>query len=46
MTAGKHPLFWIDKLNVPRSTISAVTHVDYSARLQTVSIKIIRAIMR
>jgi carbamoyltransferase len=26
----------IDKLNVPRSTIPAVTHVDYSARIQTV----------
>ena len=26
----------IEKLNVPRSTIPAVTHVDYSARLQTV----------
>ena len=29
-------LFGIDKLNVPRSTIPAVTHVDYSARVQTV----------
>ena len=29
-------LFGIDKLNVPRSEIPAVTHVDYSARLQTV----------
>jgi carbamoyltransferase len=29
-------LFGIDKLNVPRSDIPAVTHVDYSARLQTV----------
>ena len=29
-------LFGIDKLNVPRSTIPAVTHVDYSARIQTV----------
>jgi len=28
--------FGIDKLNVPRSTIPAVTHVDYSARIQTV----------
>src|SRR5262249_57229890 len=26
----------IDKLNVPRSSIPAVTHVDYSARIQTV----------
>ena len=32
-------LFGIDKLNVPRSTIPAVTHVDYSARVQSVSAK-------
>jgi len=30
-------LFGIEKLNVPRSTIPAVTHVDYSARIQTVN---------
>jgi carbamoyltransferase len=29
-------LFGIDKLNIPRSSIPAVTHVDYSARIQTV----------
>ena len=29
-------LWGIDKLNVPRSTIPAITHVDYSARVQTV----------
>jgi carbamoyltransferase len=29
-------LFGIDKLNVPRSEIPAITHVDYSARIQTV----------
>jgi carbamoyltransferase len=29
-------LFGIDKLNVPRSTIPAITHIDYSARVQTV----------
>jgi carbamoyltransferase len=29
-------LFGIEKLNVPRSTIPAVTHVDYSARIQTI----------
>jgi carbamoyltransferase len=29
-------LWGIDQLNVPRSTIPAVTHVDYSARIQTV----------
>ena len=36
MTAEEDALFGIDKLNVPRSTIPAVTHVDYSARIQTV----------
>jgi len=36
MTAEEQGLFGIDKLNVPRSTIPAVTHVDYSARIQTV----------
>ena len=36
MTAGEEALFGIDKLNVPRSEIPAVTHVDYSARIQTV----------
>jgi carbamoyltransferase len=36
MTAEENALFGIDKLNVPRSTIPAVTHVDYSARIQTV----------
>jgi carbamoyltransferase len=30
-------LFGIDRLNVPRSDIPAVTHIDYSARIQTVS---------
>jgi carbamoyltransferase len=33
---GDHKLFGIDRLNVPRSEIPAVTHVDYSARIQTV----------
>ena len=33
---AEQALFGIDKLNVPRSTIPAVTHVDYSARVQTV----------
>lgn len=37
MTAEQHKLFGIDKLNIPRSDIPAVTHVDYSARIQTVS---------
>jgi len=36
MTDAEHALFGIEKLNVPRSTIPAVTHVDYSARIQTV----------
>ena len=36
MTAEERALFGIDKLNVPRSSIPAVTHVDYSARIQTV----------
>jgi carbamoyltransferase len=36
MTEAEHALFGIDKLNVPRSDIPAVTHVDYSARIQTV----------
>ena len=35
-TAGEAKLFGIEKLNVPRSVIPAVTHVDYSARVQTV----------
>ena len=37
MTHEQKQLFGIDKLNVPRSDIPAVTHVDYSARIQTVS---------
>ncbi len=36
MTAEQKKLFGIDKLNVPRSEIPAITHVDYSARVQTV----------
>ncbi|MEO8055608.1 MAG: carbamoyltransferase [Acidobacteriota bacterium] len=36
MTSNEKALWGIEKLNVPRSTIPAVTHVDYSARLQTV----------
>ena len=36
MTSAEHALFGIDKLNVPKSAIPAVTHVDYSARIQTV----------
>lgn len=33
---GDKDLFGIDKLNVPRSELPAITHVDYSARIQTV----------
>jgi carbamoyltransferase len=36
MTEEQQRLFGIEKLNVPRSEIPAVTHVDYSARVQTV----------
>ena len=36
MSQQEKNLFGIDKLNVPRSEIPAVTHVDYSARIQTV----------
>ncbi|MFL6334189.1 MAG: carbamoyltransferase [Pyrinomonadaceae bacterium] len=35
-TKDEEGLFGIERLNVPRSTIPAVTHVDYSARVQTV----------
>jgi carbamoyltransferase len=37
LSAEQHKLWGIDKLNVPRSDIPAVTHIDYSARIQTVS---------
>jgi carbamoyltransferase len=33
---GDEKLFGIERLNIPRSDIPAVTHVDYSARIQTV----------
>ena len=36
MTEEQRKLFGIEKLNVPRSEIPAITHVDYSARIQTV----------
>jgi len=36
MSDAENALFGIDKLNVPRSTIPSVTHIDYSARVQTV----------
>ena len=37
MTEEQKNLFGIDKLNIKRSEIPAVTHVDYSARVQTVT---------
>ncbi len=37
MTEEQEKLFGIDKLNVPRSDIPAITHIDYSARIQTVN---------
>jgi len=36
MTLDEEALFGIDKLNVPHSSVPAITHVDYSARVQTV----------
>ena len=36
MTKEQEKLFGIDKLNIKRSIIPSVTHVDYSARIQTV----------
>lgn len=37
MTEEEQQLFGIEKLNVPRSDVPAITHVDYSARIQTVT---------
>jgi len=39
MTKEQKELFGIEKLNIPRSKIPAITHVDYSARIQTVNKK-------
>ncbi|MDC0466444.1 carbamoyltransferase [Gammaproteobacteria bacterium] len=36
MKSNEEELFGIDKLNVPRSSVPAITHIDYSARIQTV----------
>jgi carbamoyltransferase len=36
MTSAQKNLWGIDQLNVPRSDIPAITHIDYSARVQTV----------
>ena len=37
MTEDENKLFGIEKLNIPRSSLPAITHVDYSARVQTVN---------
>ena len=37
MTNEQQQLWGIDQLNVPRSDLPAITHIDYSARIQTVS---------
>ena len=39
MSIDQKKLFGIDKLNIKRSQVPAITHVDYSARIQTVSEK-------
>ncbi len=39
MTMEEEGLFGIEKLNVARSTVPAITHVDYSARIQTVHVE-------
>ena len=39
MTDEQKELFGIEKLNIPRSKLPAITHIDYSARVQTVSKK-------
>jgi len=36
MTEDQQKLFGIDRLNIPRSELPAITHVDYSARIQTI----------
>ncbi|WP_320675023.1 carbamoyltransferase [Prochlorococcus sp. MIT 1341] len=39
MTKEQNNLFGIEKLNIPKSSLPAITHVDYSARVQTVNRK-------
>ena len=39
MTEQEKQLFGIDKLQVPRSEVPAITHIDYSARIQTVHLE-------
>ena len=36
MSTEEEDLFGLEKLNIPRSSVPAITHVDYSARIQTV----------
>lgn len=36
MTKAEESLFGIEKLNIPKSSVPAITHVNYSARVQTV----------
>ena len=36
MSSSENKLFGIEKLNIPRSEIPAITHIDYTARIQTV----------
>ena len=36
MTAEEESMFGIEKLNISRSSVPAITHIDYSARIQTV----------
>ena len=38
MTEEEDKLFGLEKLNIPRSSLPAITHVDYTARIQTVNI--------
>ena len=37
MTDEQKKLFGIEKLNIKRSSLPAITHIDYSARIQTVN---------
>ena len=39
MTEDEKKLFGIDKLNIKRSSVPAITHINYSARIQTVTIE-------
>ena len=45
MSNKQKKLFGIEKLNIPRSTIPAVTHVDYSARCKQLIKKLIHVII-